>query len=117
MTYTPPTTRATNDVITHTIWNEDVVENFKETLPDKAAAKGNLFVGTGADAMAVLAVGTDGQVLTCASAETSGLSGRRCRAGTRLTRCATGRATWTSTTTGASTSWTSTRRRRTRTGW
>jgi hypothetical protein len=48
--------------------------NIANTIaPTVVDAKGDLLVGTGADAVGRLAVGTDGQLLSAASGETSGL--------------------------------------------
>jgi hypothetical protein len=54
-------------------------------------AKGDLVAGTGADAFAKLSVGTNGQVLTAASGETTGLSWATPAAGAgNMTQIATG---------------------------
>jgi hypothetical protein len=56
-------------------------------------AKGDLVAGTGADAFARLAVGTNGQVLTAASGEATGLSWATPATGTTYVGCAAYRDT------------------------
>jgi hypothetical protein len=51
----------------------DLADNAQNTKPKVIDAKGDLIVGTGADAAGRLAVGTNDFVLTAASGETTGL--------------------------------------------
>lgn len=68
MAYVSPTTRSTGDLITAAIWNQDVVSNPQASAPDVFTTKGDLFVGTGADAGQRLGVGANNTVLTGDSA-------------------------------------------------
>jgi hypothetical protein len=59
--------------MTAAIWNQDVVTNAAETAPAKVTTKGDLVAATGANALARIAVGTNGQVLTADSVQSAGV--------------------------------------------
>ncbi len=73
MAYTPVPTQNTGDTVTAANFNTWVKDNFAASAPDVFAAKGDLFIGTGADAGSVLAVGTNGYVLTADSTQATGV--------------------------------------------
>ena len=60
--YTTPTTRSTSDLITAAIWNADIVNNWKASPNELAAAAGDTFYATAAETLARLAIGTAGQI-------------------------------------------------------
>jgi len=74
MAYISPSTVTTGDLITAAEWNQDIVANEQASAPDMFTAKGDLFVGTAADAGTKLPVGGDGDVLMADSAQASGLA-------------------------------------------
>jgi hypothetical protein len=73
MAYVSPSDKTTGDLISAAMWNQDIVANEKASAPDVFTAKGDLFVGTAADAGAVLPAGTNGKILTTDSSEATGL--------------------------------------------
>lgn len=74
MPYVSPTSRSSGDVITASIWNQDVVDNSKASAPDSFTTKGDLFAATAADAGARVGVGADDSTLVADSAQTAGLA-------------------------------------------
>ena len=73
MAYISPSTVTTGDLITAAEWNQDIVANEQAGAPDMFTTKGDLFVGTAADAGTRLGVGANGDVLMADSAEASGV--------------------------------------------
>ena len=63
MTYTTVPTVSTGDVWTASNHNLYIRDNFRATIPDQVTAKGELVVGSEADALELLTVGADGQIL------------------------------------------------------
>lgn len=72
MAYTEMSTKTTGDIPGATDWNH-IVNNFAAGVPDIMTTKGDLAVGSAANAVGRLGVGTNGQVLIADSAETLGL--------------------------------------------
>ena len=72
MAYVAMDTKINGAVITAAIWRQ-IHDNSVEGVPDIFTAKGQLAVGTGADAIAAVSPTSSNQVLTCASAETPGM--------------------------------------------
>jgi len=73
MSYTPISTVNDNDWISAAWWNTHVRDNFEAGIPAIYDAKGDLGVGTGANAADNLGVGDDDQVLEADSGETLGV--------------------------------------------
>lgn len=73
MAYVSPSTRSTGALITAAIWNADIVGNEQASAPDVFTTKGDLFAGTGADAGARVAVGTNNAALVADSAQAAGV--------------------------------------------
>lgn len=73
MSYTPVPTQNIGDEWTAAEHNTYARDNFAAGVPDIFTTKGDLAVGTGADAAIRLGVGTNGQFLTADSGEASGL--------------------------------------------
>lgn len=71
MAYTAWVNRATGYIATAVDWNI-IGANFAAGVPDLFTTKGDLAVATAADTAARLGVGTNGQVLTAQSGETTG---------------------------------------------
>lgn len=74
MAWTNPRTWVLNEVVTSTLMNTHVRDNFNETAPAKVTAKGDLVAGTGANTIARVPVGTDGRPLIANSACNAGVS-------------------------------------------
>lgn len=72
MAYAALPSKSSSDTITLADYNK-IKGNFEAGCPDIIAAKGDLCVGTGADAADRLAVGVDNSILTADSFETTGL--------------------------------------------
>lgn len=62
MSYTVVPTVATGDVWTASNHNLYIRDNFRAVIPDVVTTKGDLIIGSGADALARLPVGSDGQI-------------------------------------------------------
>lgn len=73
MAYTRPTTTNVGGVWAIADWDADIAANFAASAPDIFTQKGELAAGTGADAMGLVSPGSDGQILTVASGETTGM--------------------------------------------
>lgn len=73
MAYNAVPTKSAGNTWTHTENNTYIKDNFAAGVPDIFTTKGDLAVATGADAATRLGVGSNGQVLTAASGETSGI--------------------------------------------
>lgn len=71
MAYVPLTTQSAGGTIL-AAWANQVKDNFAAGVPDLFTTKGDIAVGTGADAGARLAAGTDYQVLQTRAAATLG---------------------------------------------
>lgn len=71
----------------------DLSNNAQGSAPQIIGAKGDLLVGTADNVVTNLAVGTNGQVLTAASGQTSGLQWATPAGVTGLTKFASGSAT------------------------
>ena len=72
MSYTPLPVLSDGDEITPEIWNAAIRDNFAQSPAALATAKGDLFLATGADAVAALGIGTNGQIVESDTAETPG---------------------------------------------
>jgi hypothetical protein len=72
MAYTPVPTQSTGDSWTAAEHNTYIRDNFAASVPDVFTTKGDIFLATGADAGAILAVGTDGQLLSANSTTATG---------------------------------------------
>ena len=77
MSYLSPTTRATGTLITSAIWNQDIVDNSKASIPDVFTNAGDLAHATGADALTRLAIGAYAQSLEVNSGATAPAWGGR----------------------------------------
>lgn len=64
MSYTALPVTATGDVWTASNHNLYIRDNFRAVPPDIVAAKGDLIVGGGADALEILNIGSDGRFLS-----------------------------------------------------
>lgn len=73
MAYNPVPTKNTGDTWSASDHNTYLRDNLAAMPPDVFTTKGDLFVGTAADAGARLAAGSNGQVLTADSAQSTGL--------------------------------------------
>jgi hypothetical protein len=73
MAYTAVPTVATGDTWTAANHNTYIRDNFAAGVPDAFTAKGDLFVGTGADAGTRVGVGANGTELVADSSETTGV--------------------------------------------
>ena len=71
MAWTAPRTYAVNEVVTAAILNGDIRDNLKETAPFHAAAQGDIFYATAANAIADLSKGTAVQQLRMVSGATA----------------------------------------------
>jgi hypothetical protein len=71
MAYNTPPIRNPMELVQASDWNADIVDNFKASAPGVFAAKGDLFVGTGAKAGAKQATGADGSMLVSDTTETN----------------------------------------------
>ena len=73
MAWTSPVDYSTGQIITASIWNGmlGVSGNMEETAPAKVTTAGDIVYGTGANAIARLAVGTANQVLKVNSGATA----------------------------------------------
>ena len=71
MAYVSPSLRATGDLITQTIWNQDLVANQQASVPDLFTTAGDLVYATAADTAARLAIGTANQFLRVNSGATA----------------------------------------------
>ena len=72
MAWTSPRTWVADEVPTNAQMNTELRDNFNETAPAKATAKGDLFFGTGSNAIARLAVGANKTILVANSATATG---------------------------------------------
>lgn len=72
MSYSTMNPKSTGDIPDENDWNQ-IVDNFAAGIPDIFTGKGQLVVGSGADAAGVLAVGANGNVLIANSGETLGV--------------------------------------------
>lgn len=63
MSYTAVPTVATGDVWTASNHNLYIRDNFRAGIPDVITAKGDLVIGDGANALAILGIGVDGELL------------------------------------------------------
>ncbi len=64
MTWQAPATAVTGDIITAAFWNTNGRDNLNETAPAKVTTAGDLVYATGANALARLALGPQGRILT-----------------------------------------------------
>ncbi len=71
MAWVAPRTWVTAEVVSASLLNTHVRDNLLETAPAKAAAAGDLVYATGANAIAVLSLGTKGQHVVTNDAETA----------------------------------------------
>jgi hypothetical protein len=71
MAYSAPSTRSAGDIITDTIWNQDVVDNVKATAVGIVTTAGDTIYATGANALARLGIGTAYQGLGVNSGATA----------------------------------------------
>ena len=73
MAWTGGSTKSTGDIISATIWNNylGASGSIEETAPAKVTTAGDIVYGTGANAIARLAVGTANQVLVVNSGATA----------------------------------------------
>ena len=62
MAWTAPRTWAAGEVVTAALLNTHVRDDLLETAPAKVTTKGDLVAATGANALARLGVGADGQI-------------------------------------------------------
>lgn len=72
MSYSSMTPKSTGDIPDESDWNQ-IVDNFAAGVPDIFTAKGQLAVGSGADAVGLLSAGANGKILTADDGETLGL--------------------------------------------
>jgi len=72
MSYTPVVTAA-GQAITDALWNTYIRDNLAASAPDAFTTKGDMFIASGNDAGARLAVGTDFQVLESLASATLGV--------------------------------------------
>lgn len=72
MAYTAVPTQSAGGTWDYDDHNTYIRDNFAATTPDVFTAKGDLFIGTGADTGAVLSAGTNGYVHTADSTQTTG---------------------------------------------
>ena len=63
MSYNAVPTVATGDVWTATNHNLYIRDNFRAVVPDVVAAKGEMIIGDGADALSLLSIGDDDKIL------------------------------------------------------
>ncbi|MFA5714991.1 MAG: hypothetical protein WC998_04595 [Candidatus Paceibacterota bacterium] len=68
MAWTAPRTWVTGEIVSAAMLNSNVRDNVLETAPGKAAAAGDIFVATGANAIKRVAVGSAGSVVSVNSA-------------------------------------------------
>lgn len=73
MAYTAVPTVATGDLWTAANHNTYIRDNFAAGIPDIFTTKGDIAVATASDAAARLGVGSDGQLLTADSSQSTGL--------------------------------------------
>jgi hypothetical protein len=73
MAYVAVPTKSTGDLWTAADNNTYIRDNFAAGVPDIFTTKGDIAVATAADAASRLGVGADGQVLTAASGEATGI--------------------------------------------
>lgn len=71
MAYSRPSTKTSTSVITGAQWNADIVTNMTAMAPDVFTAKGQTWIGTGADAGANLTPGDDDDILYVDTGETT----------------------------------------------
>ena len=74
MAWTAPRTWAAGEVVTAALLNTHVRDDLLETAPAKVTTKGDLVAATGANALARLGVGADGQALLADSTQSTGLN-------------------------------------------
>jgi hypothetical protein len=68
MAFTTPRTWVTGEIVSAAYLNSNVRDNMLETVPAKAAAAGDIFVATGANAIKKVTVGSAGSVVSVNSA-------------------------------------------------
>ncbi len=73
MAYTPLPAKSSGDVFSLTDYDR-LKANFDASAPDAFTTKGDMFIGTGADAGARLAAGADDATLVADSSQTTGLA-------------------------------------------
>ncbi len=73
MAWTTPRTWTTAEVVTKSIMDTHVRDNLNETAPAKAAAKGDTFAATAANAIEAVTVGSNNTVYMADSAQSSGV--------------------------------------------
>lgn len=72
MSYSPLPSKNEGDQITHTDWNQ-IADNFEAGVPAIFTTKGDLAVGIGVDSASRQPVGTNGQLLTADSSQSTGM--------------------------------------------
>lgn len=73
MAWTAPRSWVTSELVTAAIMNTHVRDNLLQTAPALVTTKGDIVAATGANALARVAVGTNGQVLEADSSQSTGI--------------------------------------------